>query len=270
MSVDDCNSPNLPLDGTQPDRSEYWSPSLYSTNNAANTWATPSSVLIYYRNANVAPDDIVAFDRNFSIKAGISDATVDQRSDRIRWSCVAAKHQGGSSNEIKFGATIPNSCSKYLDGDTTNPFFLRLVVYFPNCVNFQSVDTSNGQWKPVNPQYSGDIGGTGKYTHGCKTAGYTPIPQVQVGFRWALRPGMGVTDAAGDPTSWNLSSLRLASDTAGQPGGITAHMDFMSGWSTTQLTTLMKACFWDGQHMPAGAGPINCGTIGNLTPAGEN
>ncbi|MGI8680785.1 MAG: hypothetical protein ACR2JO_01360 [Mycobacteriales bacterium] len=132
------------------------------------------------------------------------------------------------------------------------------------------MDTSNGQWKPVNPEYSADIGGVGRYTHGCTTPLYTPIPQVQVGFRWALRPGMGVTDAAGDPTSWNLSSLRLASDAAGQPGGITAHMDFMSGWSTAQLTTLMKACYWDGQHTPPGAGPTNCGTIGNLTPAGEN
>lgn len=269
--VDDCNSPSLPApDGSQPDKSQYWAPSLYSTNKPA-VWARPSSVLIYYRDANVAPDSIVPFDRNYSIRAGKSDATVDQPADRIRWSCVAAKHQGGSPNEIKFGATIPGTCSKYLDGDTTNPFFLRLVVYFPNCVNFDDVDTSNGQWKPRNPGYAIDNGGLDKkYTHVCTDPLYTPIPQVQVGFRWALKAGLGITDAPGDPTSWDLSSLGISSDAAGQPGGITAHIDFMSGWTTTQLATLMKACFWTGAHLPPGVGPTNCGTIGGATPAGDN
>lgn len=77
--------------------------------------------------------------------------------------------------------------------------------------------------------------------------------------------GFPLTAAPRNPTSWDLTSLKLDSDHAGQDDGISAHADFMSGWSDEQLDTLMEECYWR-----AGPGPQNCGTIGQSTPYGEN
>jgi hypothetical protein len=78
---------------------------------------------------------------------------------------------------------------------------------------------------------------------------------VQVGFRWDLTTGHGITN---DGTNWDLTSLKLASDQGSrQDDGVTAHMDFMSGWSTAELTRLMNTCFYSN----AGNG-MHCGAIG--------
>src|SRR5690606_4853389 len=93
------------------------------------------------------------------------------------------------------------------------------------------------------------------------------IPQIQVGFRWHLNPAMGIVTDPANNTQWDLSSLMVASDmTASQHHGVSAHADFMSGWSDDVLQDLMKTCYWSPSHNPAGTGPRHCGAIGGDDP----
>lgn len=252
-------------DGVQHDNSDYWSPALHSTNIAPVNWWAPYTALVYYRNAGVAPSSISGFNQNLSLRAGDPNATLaNPQPDGVEtWSCVAEKHAGFPNNEINFGKTIPSTCPLYLDPvHSLYPFNLRLVVYFPNCFDPSNVTNSGGLWTPNSPHYAEVSSSlTPPYTktcsryHGAPQSGYQAYPQVQVGFRWALQTGHGITN---NGTNWDLSTLKLSSDqAAGQDDGVTAHMDFMSGWSTAEITRLMADCYTGY----SGAGH-NCGTIG--------
>jgi hypothetical protein len=259
--------------GTEiPDLSSYWAPALKSTNLSPMPWISPDKVLVYYRNAGVDPDTIRPFLQAFSFRAGDPDATLSspQPARVLDWSCVAPKPDGALS-VVNSQSTIPLTCPKWRGPGMTNPYSLRLHVYFPNCIKFSTAVTVHGQWQPVDYAYAADIvSPPGVYTKYCADAGYDAVPQVQVGVRWLLTAGTGITTKVGDPSKWDLSSLKVASDdSAGQDDGVSAHADFMSGWSTAQLDTLMKTCFWSGTHTPAGTGPRNCGTIRADDPDNE-
>lgn len=270
-----CISPNLAGKagqetlGAMPDKSLYWMPALKSSNLPAPGWINPSDVLVYYRNAGVDPDDIVAFDQNFSFRAGDPGATKPQKSLKMEWSCVANKDDINDDNEVNFDQVIPPTCPMYFDGDPLKPYALRLVVYFPNCIDRSSgsTDQQTGQWTPTrytwaefNPEPPEE-----PYNWECVdepgVANYDAIPQVQIGFRWPLGAASGVLPHQSLPTEWDLSSLSLSSDDGKTPG-ITGHADFMSGWSTAQLATFMRVCFWSPQATPSNRyGPQNCGAI---------
>lgn len=279
-----CISPNLTGKnpngwGAMPDKALYWMPALKSTNLPAPGWVNPEDVLVYYRNAGVDPDDIVPFDQDYSFRAGDPNATDEQESVTMEWSCVANRDDDDADdNEVNFGPVIPPNCPMYFDEAQQRPYQLRLVVYFPNCVHFPSATRPNGQWVPTKWKYATfEQGEPGEpYNWACVDEpglDYDAIPQVQIGFRWPLGLARGVVPDTSLPSQWDLSSLRVASDATGQPGGITGHADFMSGWSTAQLSKLVKTCFW-GEERPveAGYGPQNCGAINDtLGPFyGEN
>lgn len=283
-SDDACESPQVltPSSHVDADHSEYWAPSLHSTNSTPSPWIAPSSVLIYYRNAGVDPNTIVPFDPRFSLKAGDPDATEEgtgeQTPEVMRWSCTSDTPKGIKNSQVNFQATIPTYCPKVQFGDDGHryPYYLRLVVYFPNCVSFDAAGgfVRHGEWIYNQTAYSTNIHDeTKQWTRAC-TDNLVPIPQVQIGFRWALNSTDGITNDPLDTTQWDLSSLRLSSDMDGQPGGISGHVDFMSGWTAEELSDLVKQCFWQddthpGGH-PGGMGPQNCGAIGDGTPPGDN
>jgi hypothetical protein len=277
----DCLSPDLTQFGGDPvpDLSSYWAPALRSITLTPTEWIEPAAVLVYYRNAGVDPNTIVPFDEDFSYRAGNPSATLSNpQSDSVmQWSCVAHQVEG-VDNEINFGVTIPATCPKYLgDPEDDNPYMLRLVVFFPNCINFGDVTEENGQWKPNDAEYAVDIDDPDpeeQFTKHCSSEGYNPIPQVQIGYRWPLEAGSGIPTDPANNTQWDLSTLRLASDMGAsmdQLHGVTGHIDFMSGWSTTQLTELMKTCYWDSSHGGYSGSPRHCGAIGDAAPFyGEN
>lgn len=190
----ECHSPDMDEetgDGVpsgwdiQHDLSSYWTPALRTLSVTPRDWFEPATALVYYRNVGVDPNTIRAFNRNFSIRAGNLD-----EAGHIAWACVAGKVQG-VENELPPEETIPDRCPKYLEGDTDNPYSLRLVVYFPNCINFADVvvDTEKDQWKPNNPMYAEETAVEGVWE--CSDPRYDPIPQVQIGFPVGVGAGHG-------------------------------------------------------------------------------
>jgi hypothetical protein len=182
------------------------------------------------------------------------------------WSCVANRVDD-LENEVNIGPQIPETCPKYFEGDEENPYMLRLVVYFPNCVDLSEFDIVNGQWRPRNSTYAVKIDDPShelRFGWRCADPGYVPIPQVQIGVRWPLNAADGIVTDPEDNTQWDLTSLKLTSDMMiGQDDGISGHADFMSGWSDEQLLELMKTCYWDEDHGGYHGSPRNCGAIGD-------
>lgn len=273
----ECESPDLgeidPSLPYIPDKSSYWTPALTSTNIIPKEWTDPLAILIYYRNAGVDPDTIHAFPQDLAIVAGDAGATLTNKQSRVvmDWSCVAPQVGGGVSNEVEFNKVIPASCPKELvnptDPTDRSYFRLRLVVYFPNCVNEEAYYRDHFMTKILDEDvsYAEDISSPpGEWTKECKVEGEVPIPQVQVGFRWELNTQMGVKSLLGDSSKWDLTSLKISSDNgADQEDGVSAHTDFMSGWSTSEIDTLMKTCFWSAAK--GGIGPNKCGAIAEDT-----
>ncbi|MGI8612540.1 MAG: DUF1996 domain-containing protein [Nocardioidaceae bacterium] len=153
---------------------------------------------------------------------------------------------------------MPSSCPfKNAAGDN---YLLRLVVTFPNCLQ----DSSPANLLNYSPYmtYAKDSGQLNDpYPLTCPD-GYTPIPQLQVGVRWPLDQ-FPTTQIDGSKV-YDLSHATLASDNMplndgtgniSGPNGTTAHADFMSGWTTAELTTLIQNCYHIAQ-------PKNCGIIG--------
>jgi Domain of unknown function (DUF1996) len=111
-------------------------------------------------------------------------------------------------------ATIP-TCSS-----TT----LVLHVYFPDCWNGRDLDSADHKMHMA-------------YTHnGACPAGYpVPVPKITEDVQYPIRGGSGVT--------YDFSGTSM-----------TAHADFMNGWSQTTLNALVTKCI-DGR--------VACGVITN-------
>jgi hypothetical protein len=275
-----CNGPDLG-EFEQFDLSSYWVPAVYSDNLTPSPcspacWVTPEVILTYYRNAEIDPNSMRPFPQEFSMRAGIPMSEEVQSSEILDWSCVADKdfETPGHPNEVNFGQVMPDHCPKFLDQQTgaghPNPdsaFYLRLVVYFPDCVNFDSADTPNGQWVPQDFHY-GVTAVTGSYPKVCGEDGEDPMPQVQIGYRWPLNSSIGITTDPSDSTLWDLTSLHSSSDMEEGGRGQGAHADFMSGWSDAQIEGLMEQCFFSGNPY---TGPQKCGAIhGDSDYDGQN
>jgi hypothetical protein len=275
--VNECDSPDVDGEGSMPtihDKSSYWVPALYSTNPSTTVWADPSDILVYYGSAGVDPNTVEAFPQNFTFRAGDPTATLDdpQDTDRVKWSCVAAAPRG-VTNEVNKGPTIPHTCPKTLtyehNGQTvTRPFMLRLIVQFPSCINLNLGSVENGQWNPDDREGIGwaypeaNLDEEAEYPLHCADPDMTPIPRVKIGYRWPLSSSIGITTYMVTPNTWDLTSLKVASDMLNmQNDGVSAHADFMSGWSTGQLEDLMENCYWDEHHGGTVGAPRNCGFI---------
>ena len=252
-----CNGPIM---AGITDDSAYWVPSLFAADLTPNpNGIKPNGGLIYYRNAGVDPQSIHAFPHQLVMIAGDAAATHDQPDEQVVWSCVSPRHDS-DQHELNFSPEIPQTCP--MQNAHGDPYTLRLVVYFPNCINKNgSVDPHTGQYKPDTKHYATidhSIPGE-EYPAHCTTPGEYPIPQLQVGFRWPLNAAEGLNPDPTDSALWNLRPMRLASDNmpldgGGQSGihGMPAHVDFMSGWTQHDLDYLVDNCFTP---------PHNCGII---------
>ena len=141
--------------------------------------------------------------------------------------------------------------------------------HFPNCIDFLEGDTENGQWNPDPDEGEGwayaveDETPEAAYPMHCEDEDMDPIPRLKIGYRWPLSTSIGITTYLVNPNTWDLTSLKVASDMSNmQNDGVSAHADFMSGWSEDQLQELMETCFWDEDHGGEPGSPRNCGFIG--------
>ncbi|MGI8576594.1 MAG: DUF1996 domain-containing protein [Nocardioidaceae bacterium] len=250
-----CNSATYTLPGRPPtqvpvqDNSAYWVPELLNTNVVKPTQPhgykeiKPAYALVYYRNELVDPTTIEAFPQNLSIVGGNSAATGHQGTTIIQWSCVAGQNYTTPQD------TIPASCDdQRVNGVNVSPFYLRMVVQFPNCIIPQTTEDPPGLNEPTAQTYSS--GPTGSWQT-CPP-GYTPIPTIQVGARWDLTK----TDIIPTGATYDLSGLYLSSDlmipSAQRVAGETAHADFMSGFTTTDIQNLVQYCV---------NAQVNCGYV---------
>lgn len=262
------------------DNSAYWIPALYP--NEAKTLGqeiNPYTTLIYYRNALVLPQTIGAIPKDLSIIAGEAKTPGEQNNQTVIWSCVSDKmnHQ---SVEPNFRQQIPDWCPVDTGYPDYAPFYLRLVVKFPNCI-LPPPSEQHQQLQVLPPAaYAAPAGGqvreayavwTSPQPHSAKSctpygASWLPIPQVQMGFRWPLstsvasqftKAGVGL---AYDLTHFTLASDHTPIDGGGYSGthGMTAHADFMNGWDPAVLAALMHNCYGQG----TGGTIQNCGVIG--------
>jgi len=95
--------------------------------------------------------------------------------------------------------------------------------------------------------------------------GYTPIPQLDIEPRWPLTVFpmvIGVRDLSqATLASDNMKLMAMKGggmDPVAKTGGhgMTAHGDFMSGWTTDEIIDLITNCYHIGT-------PKNCGHFGN-------
>jgi hypothetical protein len=101
---------------------------------------------------------------------------------------------------------------------------LVLHVYFPDCWNGRDLDSADHKSHMA-------------YTHnGACPAGYpVPVPKITEDLQYPIRGGSGV--------SYDFSGTAM-----------TAHADFMNGWSQTTLNALVTRCI---------VGRVACGVITN-------
>lgn len=251
-----------------PDKSAYWVPELFREKAKMNQMPVDTA-LVYYRDEGLNPADVSAFPQDLVMVAGYPKAKdTDYRSpETVEWSCVSAKT--AQEHEEQFGTTIPDWCDK--TNQAGDDYYLRLIVYFPNCFvpapdtngNGQYDDNdSHGRYVPQAVSYAPGTAATGD--NALCPQGSVTIPQVQVGFRWKLK-NQSLPDYQNDIKKWDLTQLTLDSDDVnmGAEGvtgshGATAHADFMSGWATSGLLSLISVCFHGGANAPQ-----KCGNIGD-------
>ena len=246
VSVTDPADPTKVL----PDNSAYWFPALFTTL-TKTTLVRPYYVLSYYRNAAIDPQTIQAFPQDLSMVAGDSHA-VDPQPAHVAFNCVAS-----STDQTVPQPTIPLACPVQNGAVPPKSYVLRLIVTFPDCLSSGASLPNFTPWMMYsidNPAYPA----TSKWPKICPD-GYPPIPQLDIGARW---PMTSFPIVAG---LYDLSQATLDSDLmVNQDGtitggnGTTAHADFMSGWTDSQIADLITNCY----HVIP---PINCGAFGNGT-----
>lgn len=284
---------------TIPDGSAYWTPGL---SNGTCTWtagieqcpslADPAFALIYYRNEGVPHLSVHALPNQLQMIAGdaMSTGQSPMSDTHILFTCVYGNSKQGYLENT--GNTIPSECPDHdgEGGSQNDTEYLRMVVYFPNCIengwtgpNGDGSGNWNSEDSSGNPgmKYATNTGNIDPITHedifACDT-GYYPIPQVQIGVRWVLSSAFTATagacpTGASAPTCFDLTNAALTSDDMPMSGGgttglhgVTGHGDFMNGWTTDDSSEdpvderdmLMGDCF--GQYTQGDG--HDCGYIG--------
>ena len=158
------------------DTASYWSPTLLLPD---GTRIDSLGLTAYYRPGNgVAPQDVVAYPREFMMVAGNSSADEPQGQDVISWSC------GSSANR----SDAPPECST----QTT----LRLWITFPDCWDGSRL-TAFGSGAHV--RYSDD---------GCPETHPVALPQLQMAIDFPSVDPVGLSLSSGGVESahadfWN-------------------------------------------------------------------
>lgn len=246
------------------DKSAYWAPELVQTdaNQQNSVRISPAYALTYFRNEYLGPTAINSFDKELSMVAGDQAATGAQPAYIVIWGCVVGAHQYYRDDGRR--SLMPDSCDlTATQRANKQDLFLRMVVAFPNCIVPGGVEP-NGLEVPDSVHYAEADGHPGPQRGGppydsCPTS-FTAIPTLQVGVRWKLNTQLTHTGPDNGTWTFDLTRLWLVSDLSvkrsvpGLERGTTAHADFMSGWTQSDINGLIDQCFHAAQ--------LNCGYVG--------
>lgn len=246
-----------------PDHNGYWTPAMYKTaEKLPGTVVVGTGLVAYFRTRGFDPATIQVPPEGFNLVAGNGGAMVDGDNPHIEWSCASEP----GPPEIP-SQTIPPSCPVQ-DVDGT-PYRLRLGIHFPSCYLGDVVPGSYNYGKAAENRLPAlrypDVTEGALYPLTCP-AGYQPIGIIDLVFRYYIgnfpRLDNGTPDDPADD-SFDLTGATLASDnmlmtmpdgsqmlTGGH--GLTAHADFMSGYTLAENTQLVDNCF----HVPHTCGII--------------
>ncbi|KAH8658335.1 hypothetical protein BX600DRAFT_384022 [Xylariales sp. PMI_506] len=184
------------------DLSVYWVPDLMYTTDDGDTWTSAGLFRFsaYYGLGDTQPE--VAIPQNLKMVAGNSSATTEDGSPtdaQVEWFCEDDDYTMGTNG---FPTT---TCSTHL----------QTLLYFPNCVNTETLETT----------YKSSSYGTTNY---CPT-GYNSMPQLRFSIRYDLRDDL--------PDGWSGEApLQLASGNAWS-----SHGDFIMGWTEDAATNMVDA-----------------------------
>jgi hypothetical protein len=184
------------------DLSVYWVPDLMYTTDNGNTWKSADVFRFsaYYGLGDTQPE--VAIPQNLQMIAGDASATTESAMPidaKIEWFCENDDSSTGTNG-------FPTAtCSSHL----------QTLLYFPNCVNTQTLETAY-----KSSSY--------KTTNYCPS-GYSSMPQLRFSIRYDLRDNL--------PNGWSGEApLQLASGNA-----YSSHGDFIMGWTEKSAENMVDA-----------------------------
>ncbi|HEY0778816.1 MAG TPA: DUF1996 domain-containing protein, partial [Gemmatirosa sp.] len=192
-------------------RSAYWMPALVDP--ATSTAQVPDLAVIYYKSGyDMDPAAIQPFPQGLRIIAGNMHASsTSEQPYGVSWGCVSANGNNATGN-------IPG-CAV---GDA-----VRLTIIFPQCWDGVHLDSPDHKSHMAYPNYANTPGQST-----CPADHPVPLPEITEHFDFPVMAGAV-------PTRWRLSSDMYSTSL---PGGYSAHADWMLGWDTTTMRTVVTQC----------------------------
>ncbi len=192
-------------------RSAYWMPAVVDP--ATSTAQVPDLAVVYYKTGyDMNPTAIQPFPQGLRIIAGnMRAASTSDQPYGISWSCVSANGNNATGSIPQCGV-----------GDA-----VRLTVIFPQCWDGRNLDAPDHKSHMAFPNYSNT---QGRST--CPADHPVPLPEITEHFDFPVLPGSV-------PARWRLSSDMYST---ALPGGYSAHADWMLGWDTNTMRTIVTQC----------------------------
>ncbi|MFN3254851.1 MAG: DUF1996 domain-containing protein [Ilumatobacter sp.] len=227
--------------------SSYWMPALLTPTGTGESWDVVPAVVggddeaheVFYYSAGITDvSSVQPIPEGLVMVAGDASATPDDPQDTgvVRWHCQS--WQSDDASNPRFSATTP---------DCTAPDRVRLDLFFPSCWDGEHLDSADHASHMAYPVTEGRISSCPD-TH--------PVAVVRVSYHMAF----GVKPDVWDPSTrssvgWQLSSDRYVVD-ENNPGGASAHADWMNGWHPEVMQMIVDGCI---------AGELDChdGNLGN-------
>ena len=205
-------------------RTAYWAPAVFDA--ATQQVQAPALGVFYYKTGyNFDVTTIQPMPAGLRMIAG--DKTATSLQPNVYWEC--RDHYTSPS------ATIPTTCPV---GDA-----VRLTINFPQCWDGVHLDTPDHK-----SHMAFAINRNPPQTSTCPAD--HPVPLIAM----AEHVDYPVT-AGAHPERWRLVSDMYA---ATQPGGLSAHADWMNGWNADTMRKFVKNCL--NRSMDCGVGGLGDGT----------
>lgn len=202
----------------------YWAPAVFDTR--TGEVMLPEEGTFYYKTGyGIDPAVVQPFPAGLRMIAGDKNAT--SRQTYVDWICENLAYSPQ--------ATIPTGCG--------TGGMIRLTVIFPQCwdgVNLDAPDHKSHMAYPIyrNPPQKSTCPSTHPIT----------LPEITEHFDFKIEPGA-------NPAFWRLSSDMYSSSMA---GGMSAHADWMNGWDSATMTTIVRQCL--NKALDCGVGSLGNGT----------
>lgn len=217
-------------DGIDLNKSAYWVPALYSEFGERIRYIDP---LFYYKTGyHVPAEEVVPMPEGLRMIAGTPSARSSQDLEVTKFRCeswTAPEPQFSAGDPLDHIALIPD-CE---EGDIVE---MRLV--FPQCwdgENLTSVDHKSHMAYPI-PAQAPNVG-----TGYCPETHPVAIPEISYNF------SVRVTEDTGSPQEW-----RFSPNSGDVPAGATFHGDWMNGWDTDTMETIVGNCLNEARECVVG------------------